>query len=313
METTRTQQTCRKKTTETGRPPCIWMQTGVVPRKYCDEDYTCSDCLFESAMRRKIKRNAQSKREGRGSDRKVRRIMAWEEKVKTLPLSKRPCVHFLKKRIQFKSCTNDYRCDRCEFDQFFSDAYTVQTVVRPIDFLQVEGFRLPQGYYLHRGHAWAKVEEDSTIRVGIDEFGLRLLGPLDRVEAPLLGKPVNQGRSHILLTRGTNQARLLSPVSGVVTAVNPELREKGSLANEDPYSEGWIMTVHGGNLRGQLRELMINRESAEFMREEVTRLHQAIEDVSGPLAADGGYLGNDIFGGFPRIGWENLIKTFLRS
>ena len=293
--------------------PCVWMQTGVVPRKDCDRDYACSDCLFESAMRRAARRNADPKKPGTRPGSRASRIVPWEEKVKALPPSKRPCVHTLKKRIGFKSCTNEYRCDRCEFDQFFSDAYTVQAVVKPVGFLQVEGFRLPQGYYLHQGHAWARMEETSSIRVGIDEFGLRLLGPLDRVEAPLIGKPVKQGDPAVLLARGTHQARLLSPVSGVVTAVNPGLRERGSLANRDPYTEGWVMTVHSDHLRSDLKGLMINQESARFLGHEVERLQQVVQDACGPLAADGGYWGDDIFGSAPQIGWEKLTETFLRS
>jgi glycine cleavage system H lipoate-binding protein len=60
--------------------------------------------------------------------------------------------------------------------------------------LDIKGFRIPQGYYLHSGHTWIKVEESSTVRVGIDEFAQRLLGPFDRIEAPLLGKEVKQGK-----------------------------------------------------------------------------------------------------------------------
>ncbi|MEW6665811.1 MAG: glycine cleavage system protein H [Thermodesulfobacteriota bacterium] len=307
-----TQQGQRKKKSVEGRP-CIWMQTGVVRRKHCDSDYACVDCRFESAMRRTVQHNNGLKRMGAGSGGRAGRIVAWEEKVKALPPSKRPCIHSLKGRIRFKSCTNEYRCDRCEFDQFFSDGYAVQAVVKPIGFLQVEGFRLPQGYYLHQGHAWARMEEASSIRVGIDEFGLRLLGPLDRVEAPLVGKPVKQGQPQVLLSRGTHQARLLSPVSGVVTAVNLQLRERGTLANRDPYTEGWVMTVHATDLRDDLKGLMINQESARFLGEEVERLQQAVQETCGPLAADGGYWGDDIFGSLPQIGWESLTRTFLRS
>jgi glycine cleavage system H lipoate-binding protein len=312
MTVTGMQQTPSRMSAVSGRP-CVWMQTGVVRRKYCGRGFACSDCLFEGAMRRAVKRNADPNRKGDGGVRRARRIVAWEDKVRALPPSQRPCIHALKQRIAFKSCTNDYRCDRCEFDQFFSDAYTVHTVVRPVGFLQVEGFRLPHGFYLHQGHVWARIEEASSIRVGIDEFGLRLLGPLDRVEAPLVGKAVKQGRPHILVSRGANQARLLSPVSGVVTAVNSGLRENGSLANQDPYTEGWVMTVQAEHVREDLKGLMINQESVRFLGHEVARLQQAVQEACGPLAADGGYWGDDIFGSVPGIGWEMLTKTFLRN
>jgi hypothetical protein len=38
-----------------------------------------------------------------------------------------------------------------------------------------------------------------------------------------------------------------------------------------------------------------------------------IEEVAGPLAADGGYLANDIYGNLPDIGWNNLTKAVLKT
>ena len=232
--------------------------------------------------------------------------------MKALPLSQRPCLHHLEGRISFKVCTNDYACSRCEFDQYFDDEYTVHAVVRPVEVLDVEGITVPQGYYLHPGHAWVKIEEGSSVRVGIDDFALRLLGPLDRIEAPLIGKAVQQGEPRLLVNRGEHRASLLSPLSGVITAVNPKVRDQGRMANQDPYAEGWVMTLHPQNLRKELRGLMIAGETEGFIEQEVDHLHRLIEEVSAPLAVDGGTLGKDVFGAMPQLGWERLTKSFLR-
>ena len=236
-----------------------------------------------------------------------------DEKMKALPPSRRPCVHYLEKRIGFKSCTNEYRCDNCEFDQYFYDEYTVHTVVRPVDLVEVKGFKIPQGYYLHHGHAWAKMEEGSSVRVGMDDFALRLLGPLDGIEAPLMGKAVRAGEPHVALRRGTKQARVLSPVSGVITAVNPRLRDSGTVANESPYSDGWVMAIQAENVRKDLKNLMIGQETQEFLNHEVDRLDQLIEKVAGPSATDGGHLGCDLYGTMPLLDWERLTGTFLHT
>jgi glycine cleavage system H lipoate-binding protein len=233
--------------------------------------------------------------------------------MKTLPLSKRPCIHFLKKQIRFKSCMNEYRCVNCEFDQYFHDEYKVHAVVMPVDLLEVEGFKMPQGYYLHQGHAWAKIEEASCVRVGIDDFALRLLGPFDGIEAPLMGKAVGKGEPRIALRRGAKQATMICPVSGVVTAVNAKVKSSVKLAEQLPYSEGWIMTIHPEHLRRDLKDLMIAQEATAFLSQEVDQLHRLIEEVNGPSATDGGQLGHNLFGMMPRLGWERLAKTFLRS
>lgn len=233
--------------------------------------------------------------------------------MKSLPPSQRPCLHHVKGRIRFKPCTNDYLCGNCEFDQYFYDEYTVHAVVRPVDVLEVEGFKVPQGYYLHEGHAWVKIEEGSSVRIGIDDFTLRLLGPIDRVETPLIGKVVNQGEPGLAVRRREHHAKMLSPLSGVITAVNPKLREQGTLANEDSYAGGWVMTLHPQNLRKEIKGLMIAQQSVEFLEQEVNRLHDLMEEVAAPLAADGGYLGKDLFGAMPQLGWERLTRLFLRT
>ena len=233
--------------------------------------------------------------------------------MKTLPPSQRSCLHHVGEQTEFKLCTNDYQCSRCEFDQVFDDQYSVQAVLRPVEAMEVGGCRVPQGYYLHQGHSWVKIEEGSLVRIGIDDFALRLLGPLDRVEMPLMGKVVEQGKPHMKVTRGMHHAGVLSPVSGVVTAVNTKLREQGNLANQDPYAQGWVMSLHSKNLRKEIKGLMIAEQSARFLEQEVERVHHLIEEVSAPLAADGGTLGNDVFGAMPQLGWERLTRTFLRT
>jgi len=102
-------------------------------------------------------------------------------------------------------------------------------------------------------------------------------------------------------------------LSGVITAVNPKVREQGPLASQDPYAEGWVMTLHAQNLRKELKTLMIARETEEFIEHELEHLHHLIEEVSAPLAADGGTLAKDVFGAMPQLGWERLTRSFLRT
>jgi glycine cleavage system H lipoate-binding protein len=289
------------------------MQAGVVRHKFCSNEYQCPACQYDRAMRRAADQNRQLREGGVPPKGNRGRITFWKDKIKELPSWKRPCLHHMKGRIDFRACTNEYSCGNCEFDQFFNDQFTVHTVVKPVDVLDIKGFKIPQGYYLHSGHAWVKMEEGSAVRIGLDDFALRLLGPLDRIEAPLMGKEMKQGRADIALQRGLHQAMVLAPVNGVVTDINPRLREAGSLANQDPYTDGWVLRLHADNLRLDLKSLMIGGETQDFLDEEVDRLYQVIEDEAGPLAADGGYLADDIFGNLPEVRWEKLTRLFLRT
>jgi len=292
---------------------CVWMQAGVVSRKFCKEDYNCPQCRYDRVMLGIAEENKELKRAGIIPKEKRGRIISWKEKLRARPLTKRPCIHHMKGRIVYRICNQEYRCGKCEFDQYFDDQYSVHTVVRPVDVLDIKGFKIPQGYYFHHGHTWVKIEEGSSVRVGIDDFALRLLGPLDRIETPLMGREVQQDKAAISLVRGDKAAKVLSPISGVITSINPKLRETGSLANQDPYSDGWVMIVQSGSLRQELKNLMIHNETGDFMAEQVDRLYQEIEEVAGPLVTDGGFLGNDIYGNMPGFDWKRLVKIFLKT
>lgn len=301
------------RTTTNQAAPCIWMQAGVVKRRACRSGYECSACRFDRALHRESRRNQALRQRGEIPPGRRGALVSWKERLMELAPARRPCVHHLKGQITFRACNQEYICSTCDFDQYFNDQFTVFTVARPVDLLSVKGVRFPQGYYLHRGHCWVSLEEGTCVRIGLDDFALRVFGPLERIEAPLLGKRLERDTAAIQVGRGLHAAGVLSPVSGVVTGVNPHLREKAGRAGADPYADGWVLKVRTDNLRADLPGLMLGEQASNFLDGEIERLFQEIEAKAGPLAADGGYLGTDIFGHQPELGWEALVRTFLRS
>ncbi len=295
--------------------PCIWMQCGVVRKKYCRTNFDCTLCPYDRALKNIAMENKKTLESGKIPEGKRKKIVFWKDKLLAASSSpfRLPCIHSMKRRINFRPCFQDYQCGSCEFDQFFHDEFTVRTITKPIDVMDINGFKMPQGYYLHEGHAWVKIEEDAEVRVGLDDFIMKTMGPMDRIESPLIGQIVEQNRSDILIERGGNKAQVRSPVSGVVTAVNSKLMEQANIANKAPYTEGWLIRVHAKNIRRDLKNLVIGRESKNLLSEDVDRLVDLIEVHSGPLAADGGQLVDDIYGNMPQIGWKRLTRLFLHT
>ena len=294
-------------------PLCIWAQAGVGGRKFCKLDYACTACRYDQILQRLADENRRMRSKGLKLEGRRGQIVSWKDKLRELPPTQQPCLHHMKGRIEFRACTNNYSCPNCEFDQYFDDQFAVHITVKPVDLLDIAGFKIPQGYYLHHGHTWVKIEEANTVRIGLDEFALRVLGPFDRFQAPLVGKTLNQGHRDIRLQRSEHTAHLLSPVSGVVTAANFGLMETGHMAREDVYAQGWIVKAHTENLRRDLSQLMMGEQVPDFLAEEIHRLYDLIEETAGPLAADGGQLGSNIYGQLPQLGWKKLTRTFLRT
>lgn len=278
--------------------PCLWMQTGVVKFKNCDNYYDCTTCKYDHAMGQKATKGRQ---------------LTWQESMRRRPAMDRVCRHSLTQRINTRICAYDYECSKCDFDQYFEDVWTTKNKSMPFEIQQVKGFDVPMGYYFHNGHAWARIESGGYIRIGLDDFSLKLLGQADALDLPLMGKELDQGKVGWGLRRKKNQADVLSPVDGVIVEVNSNVRENPQVANREPYGDGWLFMIRTPDVKGTMNKLMTDQNSLAWINEEVSHLENMIEEVAGPLAADGGYLADDIYGNLPDLGWENLTKKFLKT
>jgi glycine cleavage system H lipoate-binding protein len=278
--------------------PCLWMQAGVVEFKACNNFYDCTSCKYDLGMRKQVQRGKQ---------------ISWQDAMRSRPDIHRLCRHSLTNRIPSRACAYDYRCATCDFDQFFEDVWSRKTKSLPAGMHQVKGFDVPSSYYFHQGHGWARIESGGFIRVGLDDFTYKLLGRMDALELPLTGRELNQGTAAWGLRRDRDQAQVQSPVDGVVVDVNATLRDTPQLANTAPYSDGWLFTVHHPNLKKAMQDLMTDEASLDWISGEVATLERMIEDIAGPLAADGGLLQTDIYGNMPDLGWDKLTKTFLKT
>jgi len=63
----------------------------------------------------------------------------------------------------------------------------------------------------------------------------------------------------------------------------------------------------------RLSHLYSGGQSIEWMENEHKRLLQLLGPDYERLAATGGQPIADLFGHFPEIGWDNLVRTFLQT
>jgi glycine cleavage system H lipoate-binding protein len=278
--------------------PCVWMQAGAVNFKNCNNFYDCTTCKYDVGMGRRVQQGEQ---------------ISWQDAMRMRPAMDRICRHSLTHRIEKRACAYDYQCGTCDFDQFFEDVWTTKSKSTPFEMEHVKGFDVPLDYYFHNGHAWARIESGGYLRVGLDDFALKLLGKADALDLPLMGKELDQNSVGWGLKRGNNLADVLSPVDGVIVEVNAQVRENPEAANREPYGDGWLFMVRTPDIKGTVKNLMADTSSVDWMGTEVGRLEAMVEEVAGPLAADGGVFQEDIYGNLPQLGWKDLTHTFLKT
>ena len=92
-----------------------------------------------------------------------------------------------------------------------------------------------------KSHEWLKTEDGIAV-IGISDFAQDALGDVVFVNLPAVGDEVTAGESFGDVESVKAVSDLISPVSGVVCAINEELEDSPELLNEDPYG-AWIIKV----------------------------------------------------------------------
>lgn len=279
------------KTRETS--PCIWMASGTVAKKTCNHYFDCTTCKYDRAMQK----NAAAGKH-----------LSWQEAMRCRDSRDRACRHALTGRAGHRVCPMNYNCSRCDFDQTFEEVVSPAAVRLTGTMTRIKGFDLPTGHHFHTGHTWARMEPGGFIRVGMDDFSVKVLGRPDRLELPLLGQELSMGRPGWGINRNEMAADVLSPVNGVITGVNPD---PGRHMADSPYEGGWLFTVHHVKPAKALAPLMDDETGPAWLDNEITGLEKMIEETAGPMATDGGLIRADVFGNMPELGWANLTRRFL--
>jgi glycine cleavage system H lipoate-binding protein len=298
------------KNTQRTTHQCLWMQAGVVQKKICHTDYDCTACRFDRALNRVCRQNRELLEQGITPPGKKGGLVFWKDRLKTRPLSRRPCIHHMTGKISFRACPRAYHCMDCEFDQYFEDHFKVHTVIQPMAYQTVDGVMLPAGYYLSAGHTWARIEDRDRVRIGIDDFAARLLGEIDAVSTPLMGQTVRQGRAGFTLFKKACPIRFSSAVTGVITEVNPAIDNDPGLITTAPYTNGWICMVHCPDLKKDLKQLLFMEEGVSFMAGQIRKLHDLLEESTRMKAADGGHPVFGILDHVPDTLRDRLIHCF---
>lgn len=92
-------------------------------------------------------------------------------------------------------------------------------------------------------HEWARLEEDSTVSVGITDHAQDLLGDLVYVDMPAMGGSVRAGEECGSVESVKAASDIYSPVTGEVVEVNETLTDMPGAVNSDPYGDGWLFRV----------------------------------------------------------------------
>ena len=173
------------------------------------------------------------------------------------------------------------------------------------------GLSLPQGYCFHPGHTWVSKEGFDNARIGLDSFAANLMGQIDHIDVVGENRWVRQGQKVMTIHCGATAIDLVSPIEGVITAINRDAIQDPKTIVRDPYEKGWIAMVKSPDLQVNQKNLVQGSMVAPWMQNCVNRLMSMVPQMEGAMVADGGL---PVAGLLRRLEPEvrnNLLKEFF--
>ncbi len=141
-------------------------------------------------------------------------------------------------------------------------------------------FSIPGGAMIAAGHCWANMSQDGSVKVGIDDFAKKLLGPIDAIEFPSVGMTVKAGQPLFGVRQKHRRVQFNAPVSGRVVKNNATLGEDCEALEMTPYQKNWICVIDADNLDVDVPQLRIGKSAVALFQDDIDRFRGVMKDMS---------------------------------
>ncbi len=123
--------------------------------------------------------------------------------------------------------------------------------------------------YYTTEHTWARIEENGTVKVGVDEFASKTAGEILFVKTLGIGEQVEFMKPFGEIETSKWVGELYAPLTGKIVALNKRVLEKPQLINEDPYGAGWLVEIEPVKTAEEIPKLLHGEKAIEWLKKEV--------------------------------------------
>jgi len=176
-------------------------------------------------------------------------------------------------------------------------------------------FSIPGGVFISRGHCWAGLAQDGMVKVGMDDFAAKLIGPVTNIEFPNVGMTVKAGQPLFNIRQKHRSAQFLSPVSGKVVRINQALGEDCEALALTPYHGNWVCVIESDNLDAEVAALKIGKSAVALFQEDLERFRAAMGEILKNAPRKTYEDENLYIGELEQLNdeqWERIVKDFFR-
>lgn len=133
--------------------------------------------------------------------------------------------------------------------------------------VKIDEYEFPDEFYYTIWHTWAKV--NGTVKLGLTDFGQRIAGEVTTFRPRRAGAKIAAGKAFATIETAKWVGAMKSSLSGTITEVNAKLVENPTLANSDPYGEGWMVMLQPEKLEEELGNLLHGEKTVERYKADI--------------------------------------------
>jgi CheY-like chemotaxis protein len=172
-------------------------------------------------------------------------------------------------------------------------------------------FSIPGGVLVSTGHCWASLSEEGTAKIGLDDFAAKLIGSIDSIEFPEVGKSVAAGEPLFGIRQDGRSWSFAAPLSGKVLRVNNGLQEDTGRLARTAYGDSWICAIEGGNLDAELPKLKIGQSAVDFFQAELERFETFLREAQATESVESAVLAVGAIERLDGERWDQAFKAFF--
>jgi CheY-like chemotaxis protein/glycine cleavage system H lipoate-binding protein len=145
---------------------------------------------------------------------------------------------------------------------------------------------VPAGIFISPQHAWARIESNGTVRIGLDDLIRKMFEKVDHIELPRAAQAIKKGDTLFSLKYGDYSLDIPAPLSGKITSVNSEHAEHPEWLAIKPFQLSWMCGIEPSDLASELPDLKIGRDSVNWYQEEINRFHELAAEFTADTSGD---------------------------
>jgi glycine cleavage system H lipoate-binding protein len=176
--------------------------------------------------------------------------------------------------------------------------------------------RVPSGIFFAPSHTWLTLFPSGNVRIGIDDFVLRMMKDPKLVLLKRAGTTVRKGEPLLQIKEELRTITARSPIDAEVVELNDTVQAHPEALRESLFSDGWAYTIRPKKI-SDLTGLFLGEQSRAWIQREFGRLRDFVAgftqdgSLAPALMQDGGMVVEGVFKSFSDEQCQQFEQQFL--